>query len=640
MTGTRRFAVGGAALAVAGLMLALFLVALDQTIVGTALPRIIADLEGFERYAWVTTAYLLASTAMIPVIGKLGDIYGRKWFILGGILVFLVGSALCGAAWGMTELILFRGIQGLGAGMIFANIFTSVADIFPDPARRAKYQGLFFGVFALSSVIGPTMGGWITDNLDWRWVFYINIPLGIFSLFVLPFVLPQSATRRDAKIDYLGAATITASVVALLLALSWVGEGYDWGAERVVIGFVVSAVLLAAFLPIELRAPEPIIPLSLFKGRVFATGAVLMFLVGFGMFGVILYTPLFVQGVLGQTATNSGTVLTPLVFSMTAVGIVAGQIIARVRRVKPFTVYGTVMMTFGVYLLTTLDTGSTSGTVALYLLITGLGLGAIMPTVTLAVQSTVDGSILGVATSATQFIRSLGSTVGTAVVGSVVTKGYAEGLAENAPPRTPDRLISALENPQALVSDGARDALARAASAFPNGERIVDAVVGTAREALSGSIHDGFVFILFAVGASIVAALLMTNVRLERPGAETAEAQERADAPDGPRAPDAAIIPDLASALGRDASRDPRDDALKEIVATVNGTDTPAERNRASAGLFGIARRIESGKGNYPNLIQAAAKLANGHAGTERDRAVHASKTVVRPLAESLRRSR
>ncbi len=194
-------------LAVAGLMLALFLVALDQTIVGTALPQIVADLEGFERYAWVTTAYLLASTAMIPVIGKLGDIYGRKWFILGGIFVFLAGSALCGAAWGMIELIIFRGIQGLGAGMIFANIFTSVADIFPDPARRAKYQGVFFSVFALSSVVGPAMGGWITDNLDWRWVFYVNLPLGLFSLFALPFVLPQSGRRRGARIDFPGAIT-------------------------------------------------------------------------------------------------------------------------------------------------------------------------------------------------------------------------------------------------------------------------------------------------------------------------------------------------------------------------------------------------------------------------------------------------
>lgn len=618
----------GVVLAMAGLMLSLFLVALDQTVVGTALPKIIADLEGFERYAWVTTAYLLASTAMIPVIGKLGDIYGRKWFIVGGVVIFLVGSALCGAAWGMTELIIFRGIQGLGAGMIFANIFTSIADIFPDPARRAKYQGIFFGVFALSSVIGPTMGGWITDNLDWRWVFYINIPLGIFSLIVLPFVLPQSATRREAKIDYLGAVTITASVVALLLALSWVGEGYDWGATRVVYGFIVSAVLLAVFIPIELRAPEPIIPLSLFKSRVFSMGSALMFLVGIGMFGIILYTPLFVQGVLGKSATGSGTVLTPLVFSMTFVSIVGGQIIARVRRVKPFTLFGTIVMACGVYLLTTLDVDSTLGIVAVYLMVTGFGLGLIMPTVTLAIQSTVDRSLLGVATSATQFIRSLGSTVGTAVIGSLVTKGYADSLKADAPPQAPDRLVSALENPQALVSDEAREALSGAASVFPGGEQIVDGVIRVARESLSGSIHDGFVFTFGAICVAVVAAVLMKGVRLE----EKPAAAELATDSNG----SAALTARLAEALRKDPVHSSGDEAFVALVSSVNGADTPQERERVSAALSGLAQRIEFGNGDYPALVHAAAELANGQEGDERERAVHVSKTVIRPLAEDL----
>jgi EmrB/QacA subfamily drug resistance transporter len=611
--------------AVAGLMLALFLVALDQTIVGTALPKIVADLDGFQRYSWVTTAYLLASTAMIPVIGKLGDVYGRKWFILAGIFVFLVGSALCGAAWGMVELVIFRGIQGLGAGMIFSNIFTSVADIFPDPARRAKYQGIFFGVFALSSVVGPTLGGWITDNLDWRWVFYINLPLGVFSLFALPFVLPHSGRRRRARIDYLGAATVTASVVALLLALSWVGEGDAWDATRVIVGFVVSGILLAIFIPVELRAPEPIIPLSLFRSRVFASASLLMFFVGIGMFGIILYTPLFVQGVLGKTATGSGTVLTPLVFSMTAVGVIGGQIIARVRRVKPFTLLGTVVMSAGLYLLTTLDTTSTQGTVALYLMVTGLGLGWIMPTATLAVQSTVDRSLLGVATSATQFIRSIGSTVGVAVVGSIVTKGYAEGLADNAPPQAPGRLVSALENPQALVSDEARQALRQAASAFPGGEQMVTQVIQTAREALSDSIHDGFVFTLVAVGGAVFAALLMKNIRLEeKPSDEKAEHGGR----------DVAVISNLADALRRDAAGNTTDEAIAALLVSANGATSLPRREGAAAALLNLADRIESGDEDYPNLIQAAAELANGRGGDERGRAVHASRTIIRPLAE------
>jgi len=575
-------------LAVAGLMLALFLVALDQTVVGTALPKIIADLNGFEHYAWVTTAYLLASTAMIPVIGKLGDIYGRKWFIIAGVAIFLAASALCGAAWGMTELILFRGLQGLGAGMIFSNIFTSVADIFPDPARRAKYQGVFFSVFALTSVIGPTMGGWITDNLSWRWVFYINLPLGIFSLFALPVVLHQSTRRPGVKIDYLGAATITASVISLLLALSWVGEGYDWDATRVVIGFVIAGILLAAFIPVELRAAEPIIPLSLFKSRVFGSAALLMFMVGIGMFGIILYTPLFVQGVLGKTATGSGTVLTPLVLSMTAMGVICGQLIARVKRIKPFMIAGATVMTFGVYLLTTLDVDSTQSTVALYLMVTGLGLGPLMPSATLSVQSTVEKRLLGVATSATQFIRSLGSTVGTAVIGSLVTSGYANYLNENAPPQAPSQLISALEDPNALVSEQARNALDRVASAFPGGEQLVDQILQVSRDGLSNSLHDGFVFTLIAVSGAILAALLMKNIRL------------------GDQVQGAAPAP----------AADLKQDSLVTGIA-----------------LEYLARRIEGANGDSPNLISAASRLVPEAEGSERERARTAVDLVLRPLA-------
>ncbi len=576
-------------LAVAGLMLALFLVALDQTVVGTALPKIIADLDGFEHYAWVTTAYLLASTAMIPVIGKLGDIYGRKWFIIAGVAIFLAASALCGAAWGMTELILFRGLQGLGAGMIFSNIFTSVADIFPDPARRAKYQSVFFSVFALTSVIGPTMGGWITDTISWRWVFYINLPLGVFSLFALPVVLRQSARRFGVKIDYLGAATITASVVSLLLALSWVGEGYDWDATRVVIGFVVAGILLAAFIPVELRADEPVIPLSLFESRVFGSAALLMFMVGIGMFGVILYTPLFVQGVLGETATGSGTVLTPLVLSMTAMAVICGQIIARVKRIKPFLIAGSIVMTIGIYLLTTLDVDSTQGTVAFYLMITGLG--PLMPSATLAVQSTVEQRFIGVATSATQFIRSLGSTVGTAVIGSLVTSGYVDYLKNNAPPQAPGRLINALEDPNALVSDQARAALDRVASALPGGERFVEQILQVSREGLSASLQDGFVFTLVAVSAAIVAALLMKDISLG----------------------------DQRSASAADLEQD-------RLVTGIT--------------LEHLARRIESANGEAPSLVSAASKLVPGDGGSERERAQLAVDRVLRPLSlEAIRAS-
>jgi len=516
-----------AVLAVAGLMLAMFLVALDQTVVATAMPKIIADLEGFEHYPWVTTAYLLASTAMIPVVGKLGDIYGRKWFIVGGIALFLVGSALCGLAWGMIELIFFRVIQGLGAGLIFANVFTSIADIFPDPARRAKYQGIFFGVFALSSVVGPALGGWLTDTLNWRWVFYINLPLGIVSLFALPLVLPEGGLRRRVKIDYVGAATITTAVIALLLALSWVGQGYAWDAGRVVVGLIAAAILLAAFVFVETRVSEPVIPLSLFKSRTIAASSALMFLLGFGMFGIILYAPLFVQGVLGQTATGSGTVLTPLVLTMTALGVIGGQLMGRTKRVKPFMIVGTVVSAFGVYLMTTLGVDSGSDTVALFLAVTGFGLGLIQPTSTLVVQTVVEKGILGVATSATQFVRQVGATVGAAVVGSIVTKGYAENLAENAPPQTPGSVLQMLSDPQALVSEEARQTLSQVASTFTGGDQIVSGVLQAAREALAGSIHEGFVFTFVVVAAAVVATLLVEDIRLEDSHGHPAREQQR-----------------------------------------------------------------------------------------------------------------
>jgi EmrB/QacA subfamily drug resistance transporter len=507
-------------LALIGLLLVLFFVSLDQTVVGTAMPRIIAELQGFELYAWVTTSYLLAETAVIPIVGKLGDILGRKWITVAGVAVFLVGSALSGAAQGMIWLILFRGLQGLGGGMILANVFTIIADIFPDPARRAKYQGLFFSVFALSSVIGPYMGGWITDHLNWRWVFYVNLPVGLLALGVLPFALPTGERRRGVKIDYLGAVTVTVAVVALLLALSWVGEGSAWTSSRVLGGLAIAAVGLALFVPIELRAQEPIIPFALFRDRTLLAVSVVMFMVGIGMFGVILYTPLFVQGVLGRTAAGSGAILTPLVLTMTAMGIIGGQVIARTRRVKPFLLLGTGIMTVGALLLSTLGAGSGTGTVALYLFVTGLGIGLVLPTTTLAVQTAVEPRMLGVATAATQFIRSVGATVGTAVIGSLVTSGYVSNLQGKIPAGAPEPLASTLRDPDALVGGQALRALSEAAAA-PGGSGAAQALLAAAREALAGAIRGGFLFAVGAAALAVVAALLMRDLRLDaQPAAE------------------------------------------------------------------------------------------------------------------------
>ena len=486
----------------------------------------------------------------------------------------------------MTELILFRGLQGLGAGMIFANIFTSVADIFPDPARRAKYQGVFFSVFALTSVIGPTMGDWITNHLSWRFVFYINLLLGAFSLFALPVVLYQGARRFGVKIDCLGAATITASGVSLALALV--------GRRRVRLGRHSRRRRVRGrrhparrFHPHRTKGDRARGTALAVQEQGLHVVRAAMFMVGIGMFGIILYTPLFVQGVLGKTATGSDTVLTPLVLSMTAMGVICGQVIARVKRIKPFMIAGSIVMTIVIYLLTTLDTNSTQTTVAHYLMVTGLGLGPLMPTATLAVQSTVEKSLLGVATSATQFIRSLGSTVGTAVIGSLVTSGYADYLKDSAPPQAAGRLINALQDPNALVSEQARNALDRVASAFPGGEQLVDQILQVSREGLSDSLHDGFVFTLVAVSAAIVAALLMKNIRLG--------GQEQ-DAPS-------------VAAPGH----------------------TTQDRLVTGITLGYLARRIESANGDSRSLISAAFKLVPGAEGSERERAQLAVDQVLRP---------
>lgn len=501
-------------LAVFGLLLVLFLVSLDQTVVGTAMPRVVADLRGFELYAMVTTMYLLTQTAIVPIAGKLGDIYGRKWLTVAGVVVFLISSWLCGLAPNMGWLIIARGIQGIGAGAIFATVFTLIADVFPEAAERAKYQGLFFAVFSLSSVIGPIVGGAITDTLGWRWVFYVNVPVGILSLILLPIVLPETVRRSRGRIDWLGAAVSTLGVVALLLGFTWIGEGQAWTAPQVIGAFIVTVVALALFIPIEQRAEDPIIPFSIFHNRVVSTVTVMMFLCMISLFGITLYTPLYLQGVAGLSPSASGAMLLPLVLTMTVMSIIGGQILARVGHVRPFLIFGAVAVAAGGFLLTTLGTAPNLWLVGAYMLVVGLGLGLLLPNSTLAVQTVVEPENLGVATSATQFIRSIGGTVGAALMGTFVAAGYSSTLLANLPPGTTADLTSALKNPDALVSPQALSALTQASNSLPNGAQVVQALLEIARTALAAGIHDSF---LLVAGASVVmigVSLLIPHLNL------------------------------------------------------------------------------------------------------------------------------
>ncbi|MEP7105348.1 MAG: MDR family MFS transporter, partial [Chloroflexota bacterium] len=389
------------AFATVGVMLALLLAALDQTIVGTAMPRIVGELQGLDYYAWVTTAYLVTSTVTIPISGKLGDLFGRKPFLLAGMIGFVAASALCGAAQDMLMLVLFRGIQGLFGGMLFASVFSVIGDLYP-PERRGKIQGAFGAVFGLASVVGPAVGGYITDNLNWRWIFEVNIPVGVAAVTVVILTLPyvrSKASWRD--IDFLGSALLTAGLVPLLIALS-ITRDHSWTSWQVLglIGFAV--VMLAGFIREERRAKEPIVPLHLFKNPTFAISMLVGFLTAFGMFGTIIFVPLVFQGVLGVSVTNSGLLITPMMLGLIGASIVTGQLMTRFRYYRFIGTAGVALMISGMYLLTTVTTTSQQWEVTRDLVVVGLGLGATFPLYLTVLQSALPRKYLGVASSQIQ----------------------------------------------------------------------------------------------------------------------------------------------------------------------------------------------------------------------------------------------
>jgi len=503
-------------IALSGILLGITLASLDQTVVGTAMPRVIADLQGFEHYSWVATAYLLTSTATIPIAGKLGDLFGRKGVYLIAVVIFLAGSALCGAAQSMIWLVVARGFQGIGAGAMQANAFASIGEIFSGGAQRAKWQGLIAGVWGISSVFGPTLGGWLTDTAGWRWVFYINLPIGLVALYVIWRNLPNfRSSALTRSIDYAGSLTITGSVISLLLALSWVGGKDGWSQPQVWAGLLVAVGLLVVFVFIEKRAKEPVIPLDLFKYRTLNTSATLAFTVGAVMLGVLIYAPLFVQGVLGESAANSGTILTPLLLSVVFANILTGQTIARLGRVKPLALSGTVFLIIGTVLLLTIDAQTQSWVITLYLMVIGVGLGQVMPTMTISAQEVLPRARLGAGTAAIQFSRSIGSTLGVSIIGTVVTSNFYDNLIKVAPANTPPALLSRLQDPQVLVSAEARNQLGAIAAQFPNGTSLLANLLQNAKTALASSIHSGFIVVMVVALLALVAALLTPNLKLK-----------------------------------------------------------------------------------------------------------------------------
>jgi len=515
---------------VAGTMMALLLAALDQTIVGTAMPRIIADLNGLNYYAWVVTAYLVASTITVPIAGKLGDLFGRKPFLLAGMIGFVVASALCGQSHNMLELIIFRSIQGLFGGILFATVFAVIGDLFP-PARRARLQGLFGAVFGLSSILGPTAGGYITDNLGWRWVFYVNLPIGIVAVLLVLATMPTVRSKASLRdIDFLGAAALTGGLIPLMVALS-ITRDHAWTSSAVMGLLGVAAVLLAAFFVIEKRSEHPIVPFALFKNATFSVSMIAGFLTGFGMFGTIVFVPLVYQGVLGVTATNSGQLLTPMMLGLIVASTLVGQAMVRIRYYRFLGTAGILLMMLGMWLLSQVTVSTSSLEVVRDIVLVGAGLGATFPLFINAVQAALPREFLGVATSQVQFWRQIGGTIGTAVLGSVLSQRLPGNIAEQLRalhlPAQAGRFIPSGASPQTLFDPaGIAARRAQAASVGPQALAAFDQVLHAIRVGLATTLHE-----IFLYGGSVLVLALIASVFLNDVPLRGREAAKEEGAP-------------------------------------------------------------------------------------------------------------
>ena len=504
-----------------GLMLGMLLAALDQTIVATAEPQTIAHLSGFDRYPWVSTAYLLSSTISVPIFAKLSDLFGRKTFFLAGAILFVIASGLCGAAGnfgflgidGMNQLILFRGLQGIGGGTMMGLIFTIVGDIF-SPAERGRYQAFFSAMWGIASVFGPTLGGWLTDHVSWRAVFYVNLPVGMIAIaaiyFLFPNLRPQIARRR---VDWAGVFTLIACMVPLLLALTWVTD-YGWTSTRVDSLLAFATVMLAAFLYFEKRAAEPLLPLSLFNDSVISVCSIAVFVLGMGMFGIVIYLPLFMQGVLGISATQSGNLLTPLMLGVVAGSFIGGQTISRVGSYKFAAVLGSLFVAVAMALFSMMDASTRHLEVLRNMIIAGIGMGLLLPVYTVAVQNAAPRKHMGAATASTTFFRSIGSTLGVAIFGSVLLTNYHRDFVDRIPAGTPEGLLKPFSNPLMLVQ--IRDQLEAQFSRAPGGIDLLHTLMANVRTALVHGLHLIFFTSAFIMAASVVLNLFLKSVPLRK----------------------------------------------------------------------------------------------------------------------------
>ncbi|MGC5012372.1 MDR family MFS transporter [Streptosporangium sp. DT93] len=499
-----------------GLMLAIALAMLDNMIVGTAMPRIVGELGGLNHLSWVVTAYVLGTTVSTPIWGKIGDLYGRKNIFLASIALFMLGSALCGMAGsdllggptdGMAQLIAFRALQGLGAGGLMVNAMAIIGDLVP-PRERGQYQGIMAAVMSLAMIAGPLVGGFITDHLDWRWAFYVNLPLGFVALATLVVTLKLPRLRTEHRIDWLGAALLSAGITALVLITTWGGNDYAWGSPQILGLAALAVVTLAAFVPVERRAVEPILPLHVFRDRNFTLISGVGFLLGFAMFGAINFLPLFQQTVQGATATNSGLLLLPMMGASMVVSLFVGRAITKTGRYKAYPVLGGAIMAVAMWLLSLMDVNTPSWQTGVFIGVLGLGMGFLMQITMLIAQNSVEQKDLGVASSTSTFFRSIGGSFGVSLFGAIFNNELTAGLRSS------------------LGAEGER--LASGGAQFdPAAMHELPANVRTGfLESLAGAISEIFWWaILFAVLVPLLAAFIK-EIPLRGGPAEAAESKE------------------------------------------------------------------------------------------------------------------
>jgi EmrB/QacA subfamily drug resistance transporter len=484
------------------LMLGMLVAALSQTIVGPAMPRIVAELGGMDHYSWLATAAMLVSAITVPIVGKMSDLYGRRGFYLGGLVVFMAGSVLSGFAQNFWWLIAARAIQGIGMGTLMPLSQTIIGDIIP-PRQRGKYQGLMGGVFGLSSILGPLVGGFVTDHWGWRWLFFISLPVGIAAFLGISRFLHLEHTPRETVVDRAGIVLLSLALVLLLVPTSLGGTTLAWGSWQVVTMYASGLVALGAFIAVERRAVEPVLPLRLFRNPVFTLSNVASFMVSVMMFGAMIYLPVYAQGVIGASATNSGLILMPMSVAMIGLSIVAGLVITKTGRYKLQTILGILVMGIGFWLLTQLHYGSSQLDLTLAMIVFGVGLGMALQVYTLIIQNASQRKDLGVATASTQFFRNVGSTVGTAVFGTIMTSG----LAQNISSHLPRDVVAQMQASGQTISAGSvldPSALSQLPSQVATG----------VQQGLADSLHTVFVWGLVPFALALLATLFVKELPL------------------------------------------------------------------------------------------------------------------------------